>query len=73
MSEGEKKRQQAKAPEPSQTPLWLVAVGLCIAIYSRTMKDENIGMVVLWFGLAFSVVSLLYWLFRPKHGLPHGK
>ncbi len=70
MSEGLKKRQP---PEPSQKPLWLVAVGLCIALYSRTMKDENIGMVVLWFGLAFSVVSLLYHFLRPKHGLPPGK
>jgi len=68
MSEGLKKRQQA--PEPSQRPLWLVAVGLCIALYSQTMKDENIGMVVLLFGLAFSFVSLLYYFLRPKHGMP---
>jgi hypothetical protein len=71
MSDGLKKRQQP--PEPSQTPLWLVAVGLCIALYSRTMKDENIGVVVLCFGLAFSVVSLIYYFFRPRHGLPPSK
>ena len=71
MSEGLKKREQP--PEPSQTPLWLVAVGLCIALYSRTMKDENIGVVVLGFGLAFSVVSLIYYFFRPRHGLPPSK
>jgi hypothetical protein len=71
MSEGLKKRQQS--PEPSQTPLWLVAVGLCIALYSRTMQDENIGVVVLWFGLAFSVVSLIYYFFRPRHGFPRQK
>ena len=71
MSEGLKKRQQP--PEPSQTPLWLVAVGLGIALYSRSMKDENIGMIVLLFGLAFSGVSLLYYFFRPRHGLPPGK
>jgi hypothetical protein len=70
MSEGLKKR---PPPEPSQRPLWLVAVGLCIALYSRSMHDENIGMVVLWFGLAFSVVSLIYYFLRPKHGLPPGK
>ena len=71
MSESLKKRQQPK--EPSQRPLWLVVVGLCIALYSRTMKDENIGMIVLWFGLAFSIVSLLYYFFRPKHGMPPRK
>jgi len=71
MSDGLKKRQQP--PEPSQTPLWLVAVGLCIALYSRTMKDENIGVIVLCFGLAFSVVSLIYYFFRPRHGLPPSK
>jgi len=37
------------------------------------MKDENIGVVVLCFGLAFSVVSLIYYFFRPRHGLPRGK
>jgi hypothetical protein len=71
MSEGLKKREQT--PEPSQTPLWLVAVGLCIGLYSQTMKDENIGTVVLLFGLAFSGVSLIYYFFRPKHGLPQRK
>ena len=70
MSEDQKNdRRKVVAPEPSQTPLWLVAVGLGVALYSHTMKDENIGVVVFWFGLAFSVVSLIYWLFRPKHGL----
>ncbi|ARN81737.1 hypothetical protein [Methylocystis bryophila] len=71
MSDAFKKRQQP--PEPSQTPLWLVVVGLCIALYSQTMKDQNIGMVVLLFGLAFSAVSLLYYFFRPRHGLPRRK
>ena len=71
MSDAFKKRQQPQ--EPSQTPLWLVAAGLGIALYSRSMQDENIGTVVLFFGLAFSVVSLIYYFFRPTHGLPPGK
>jgi hypothetical protein len=63
------KRRPQKPPERSQAPLWFVAGGLAIALYSRSMKDERIGDVVLWGGVACSVVALLYWFFRPKHGL----
>jgi len=69
MQDAPNKPRQQTPPEPSQAPLWLVAVGLAIAVYSRGMKDEPVGNVVLWFGLAFSVVAFLYWVFRPKHGL----
>ncbi len=69
MSEGANKRRPAKSPEPSQVPLWFVIIGLGVALYSRTMKDENIGDVVFWFGVVFSVCGLLYWVIRPKHGM----
>ncbi len=69
MPEVSNKRPPAKAPEPSQTPLWFVVVGLCIALFSRRLNDERIGEVVFWFGVVFSFVAMLYWTFRPKHGL----
>ncbi len=73
MSEGASQRKPVKAPEPSQTPLWFIIVGLGLALYSRSLHDENIGEVVFWFGVAFSVIAMLYWVFRPKHGLrKHG-
>jgi hypothetical protein len=63
------KRKPRQAQERSQTPLWFVAGGLAIALYSRSMKDEMIGDVVFLFGLACAVVALLYWFLRPRHGL----
>ena len=63
------KRQPGKSPERSQAPLWFVAAGLAIVLFSRGMKDEMIGDVLAWFGGACSVVALLYWVVRPKHGL----
>ncbi|MGA9826224.1 MAG: hypothetical protein WBQ53_15500 [Methylocystis sp.] len=69
MSEGANQRRPTKAPEPSQAPLWFVIVGLGLALYSRGMNDEQIAQVVLWFGVVISFVALLYWAFRPKHGL----
>jgi hypothetical protein len=69
MSEGANQRRPLKAPEPSQAPLWFVIVGLGLALFSRGMNDEQIAQVVLWFGVVISFVALLYWAFRPKHGL----
>lgn len=61
-------RQPPKAPERGQAPLWFVIIGMVIILFSRSVKDEMIGDVVFWFGVVFSVVAMLYWLFRPKHG-----
>ena len=58
-----------KPPERSQVPLWFVAIGLGIVLFSHGIKDEMIGNVVFWFGVACSVVAALYWVFRPKHGV----
>jgi len=69
MSEGANQRKPLKAPEPSQGPLWFVIIGLGLALYSRGMNDEQIAQVVLWLGAVISFVALLYWAFRPKHGL----
>ena len=59
---------QQKTPERNQKPLWFVVVGLGIALFSRSMRDEMLGEVVFWLGVAFSVFAMLYWLFQPKHG-----
>jgi hypothetical protein len=59
-----------KAPERSQTPLWFVAIGLAIALLSRGVEDEIIANLVFWFGVVFSIVAALYWIFHPKHGVP---
>lgn len=69
MPEGSKKPPSRQAPERSQAPLWFVIAGLAIAVFSRGMRDENIGDVVFWFGAVFAVIAFLYWLIRPKHGL----
>lgn len=64
------KQRQPQKPERSQSPLWFAIAGLVISISSFSMKDMMIGDVVFWFGAVFAVVSMLYWLFQPKHGLP---
>lgn len=64
------KQRQPQKPERSQSPLWFAIVGLVISISSFSMSDLMIGDVVFWFGAIFAVVSMLYWLFQPKHGLP---
>jgi|APFre7841882630_1041343.scaffolds.fasta_scaffold118619_1 hypothetical protein len=63
------KRRPVKPPERSQTPLWFVAVGLGIVLFSRGMKDEMISDVVFWLGVACAAVAILYWGFRPRHGM----
>jgi len=69
MDDRPKLRRGIKQAEPSDRPLWFVAVGLAIAVFSRIMKDEMIGDVVLGFGLVFAAIALVYWVARPKHGL----
>ena len=72
------KQRQPQKPERSQSPLWFAIAGLVISISSFSMKDMMIatpvegylGCCVFWFGAVFAVVSMLYWLFQPKHGLP---
>ena len=69
MHDFQNKRRPEKPPERNPTALWFVAGGLAVALYSHGMKDEMIGNVVFWFGLACSAVALIYWAIRPKHGL----
>lgn len=69
MSEGANSRRPLKAPEPSQAPLWFVIVGLGLALFGRRMHDEQLAEVVFWFGVVFSFIAMLYWAFRPKHGM----
>jgi hypothetical protein len=63
-------RRPAAPRERSQTALWFVAVGLAIAVFSRIMRDQMIGDVVLLFGLAFAAIAMIYWLVKPTHGWP---
>ena len=70
MPDASSNKRAPKTPERSQKPLWYVIVGMAIALFSRGMHDDAMGEVVLWFGLVFAVVALIYWAFRPKHGMP---
>ena len=69
MPEIPNRRTPKKGPEPSQAPLWFIIIGLGIAIFSRGMKDELIGNLTFWFGVVLGVIAVLYWIFRPRHGL----
>ena len=66
-------RSNARGPKPplerSEKPLWFAATGLAIAVASRAMRDEMIGDVVMAFGFFLTVVALVYWFFRPRHGM----
>lgn len=53
-----------------QGPLWFIIAGLGVVLFSSGVKDEGISDVVFWLGVAFSIVGVLYWAIRPKHGLP---
>lgn len=67
-------RQKPPQPEErSQTPLWFAIGGLTLSLSSFAMKDLMIGDVVLWAGGVFAVISLVYYFFQPKHGLPTGR
>jgi hypothetical protein len=65
------KSQQLKfhKPERDQKALYAAIVGLLITLYGLNMKDEMVGNVVALFGVACAVVSVAYWIFRPRHGL----
>lgn len=62
------KRELHQNGERSQTPLWFAIVGLLIIMASRVMQDEMIGDVVVWVGAVFTVISLIYYFARPRHG-----
>ncbi len=67
-------RQKPGAPEEkSQKPLWFAIGGLLVSLASSTMADQMIGDVVLWAGGVFAVISLVYYFFQPRHGLPGGR
>lgn len=68
MSEGGNQRRPVKKPERSQAPLWVVIVGLAVALYSRTMRDEGVANVAFLLGVVIAAVGMLYWFLRPKHG-----
>jgi hypothetical protein len=56
--------------ERSQKPLWFAVAGLLISVASRGVSDAGIGDVMFIFGGCFAAVAILYWFFRPKHGMP---
>jgi hypothetical protein len=62
-------RRPAKPPERSQTPLWFVAVGLGVVLFSHGMKDQMAADVVFWFGVVFAAIAMIYWAFQPRHGM----
>ena len=53
--------------------LWFAIGGLLVSLASSTMADQMIGDVVLWAGGVFAVISLVYYFFQPRHGLPGGR
>ena len=55
--------------ERSQGPLWFAIAGLLVVMASRSLGDEMIGDIVALVGGAFTVLGLLYWFVRPRHGL----
>jgi hypothetical protein len=57
-----------KQPERSQKPLWYAIGGLVISLISFNFNDQQIGVVVFWFGAVFAVISLVYWFVQPTHG-----
>jgi hypothetical protein len=56
-------------PERDPKSLYAAIVGLLICLYGLNMRDEFMGNVVALFGAACAVVGVVYWLFRPRHGL----
>jgi hypothetical protein len=59
----------ASEEERGQGSLWFAIAGLLVVMASRSMGDEMIGDVVALVGAAFTFLGLLYWFFRPRHGL----
>lgn len=55
-------------PERDQKPLWYAIGGLVISLISFNFGDEQIGVVVFWFGAVFAAIALIYWFARPTHG-----
>ncbi len=73
MSNSQNRRGAPQPEERSQTPLWFAIAGLVISLASFSMKDLMIGDVVFWGGGVFTAIALVYYFFRPTHGLPTGK
>ncbi|HYA79384.1 MAG TPA: hypothetical protein VED87_00450 [Methylocystis sp.] len=57
-----------KPLERSQTPLWFVAGGLGVALYTRIGGESQIHDVVFWLSLVMAGVALVYWIINPRHG-----
>lgn len=62
-------KQSLRNQERSQKPLWLAIGGLVVSVFSYSMNDLMIGDVVFWTGLCFAVITLLYWIVNPRHGM----
>lgn len=61
-------RPQPKPPERGQKPLWYAIAGLAISLFSFSLRDQQIGVVVFWFGGVFALIALVYWFVQPTHG-----
>lgn len=70
MSQFQNRPRPQPQDERSQTPLWFAIAGLLISVTSFSMKDLMIGDVVFWAGGVFTAISLVYYFFRPSHGIP---
>jgi hypothetical protein len=52
-----------------QGPIWFAVGGLLVAVFGYSMSEEVIGDMVALHGAVIAVLALLYWFFRPRHGL----
>lgn len=59
--------------ERDQKPLWYAIGGLVISLFSFSMQDQQISVVVFWFGAVFAVIAIIYWLVQPTHGVSSKK
>lgn len=55
--------------ERREKPLWFAIIGLSISLSSWSVRTFMYGDILLWFGVSFAVLSVLYWLFQPWRGL----
>lgn len=54
--------------ERSPVPLAIAILGMCLAVLSYGIKDQNLGVVVYGCGLLSAGFSLLHWFRAPKPG-----
>jgi hypothetical protein len=73
MSNQQPNRRAPQTDERSQSPLWFAIASLLVSLASFSMQDLQIGDVVFWGGGVVAAISLVYYFFQPRHGIPTGK